>query len=130
MTHRVGKELPTALDPGRLVHRLVGGEPEREGWQLRLEVEPLKLRLPGHTLTAAQIRSELERITRRGLTFKRFPWWMFTLAGPVWELARELAEMRYLWETDHALSRRRLETLLLEFRDTPLDEVLRSALPS
>jgi nucleoside-diphosphate-sugar epimerase len=85
---------------------------------------------PGHTLSAQQIKSELERITGRSLTFNRFPWWMFTLAGPFWELARELSEMRYLWETDHALCGRRLKALLPDFEDTPLDEVMRSALPS
>jgi nucleoside-diphosphate-sugar epimerase len=85
---------------------------------------------PGHTLSAQEIKAELERITGRSLTFKRFPWWVFTMAGPFWELARELSEMRYLWETDHALSEKRFKALLPAFEDTPLDEVMRSALPS
>jgi nucleoside-diphosphate-sugar epimerase len=85
---------------------------------------------PGHTLTAQDIKSEVERITGCRLRFKRFPWWALTLAGPVWELARELGEMRYLWETDHALSDTRFKALLPDFEDTPLDAVLRSALPS
>jgi len=85
---------------------------------------------PGHTLSAQGIKSELERITGHPLAFKRFPWWMFTLTGPFWELARELSEMRYLWQTDHALSDRRLKALLPEFEGTPTDEVMRSALPS
>lgn len=85
---------------------------------------------PGHTLSAQEIKAELERITGRRLTFKRFPWWVFTMGGPFWELARELSEMRYLWETDHALSERRFKALLPDFEDTPLDEVMRSALPS
>ncbi len=85
---------------------------------------------PGHTLTGREIKSQLERITGRGLTFRRFPWWAITVAGPVWELARELGEMRYLWQTDHALSGRRLEALLPGFAATPLDEVMRSAVPA
>lgn len=85
---------------------------------------------PGHTLSAQGIKSELERITGCPLAFKRFPWWMFTLTGPFWELARELSEMRYLWQTDHALSDHRLKALLPEFEGTPTDEVMRSALPS
>jgi nucleoside-diphosphate-sugar epimerase len=85
---------------------------------------------PGHTLSALDIKSEIERSTGRSLTFKRFPWWALILAGPFWELARELNEMRYLWETDHALSDRRLKALLPDFQPTPLDEVMRSALPS
>ena len=84
---------------------------------------------PGHTLSAEDIKSEIERITGRNLKFKRFPWWALAFSGPVWELARELTEMRYLWETDHALSDKRLACLLPAFRATPLGEVTRSALP-
>ncbi|RIA47686.1 hypothetical protein BXY53_2250 [Dichotomicrobium thermohalophilum] len=65
---------------------------------------------PGHTLSAQAIKSELERITGRSPTFKRFPWWLFTMAGPVWERARELSGMWYLWQTDHALCERRLNS--------------------
>jgi nucleoside-diphosphate-sugar epimerase len=83
----------------------------------------------GQTLSANDIKSEIERITGRSLTFKLFPWWALTLTGPVWELAREMNEMRYLWETDHALSDKRLSCLLPTFRATPLEEVMRSALP-
>ncbi len=85
---------------------------------------------PGHTLTALDIKYELERITGRSLRFKPFPWWAFTIASPVWELARELNEMRYLWETDHALSEGRLKTLLPDFESTPLGEVLQSSVQS
>lgn len=85
---------------------------------------------PGHTLSAEEVRAELEQITGRALSFKRFPWWLFTLTSPVWELAREMAEMRYLWETDHALSGRRFEALLPGFETTPVQEVMGSALPS
>lgn len=84
---------------------------------------------PGHTLSAQDIKAELERITGRGLKFKTFPWWVFTVTGPFWELARELNEMRYLWETDHALSEKRFRELLPSFVSTPRDEVMRSALP-
>jgi nucleoside-diphosphate-sugar epimerase len=84
---------------------------------------------PGHTLSAYDIKSELERITGRSLRYKRFPWWALKLTGPVWELAREMNEMRYLWETDHALSDTRLRKLLPQFQATPLSYVLRSALP-
>jgi len=84
---------------------------------------------PGHALSANDMKSELERITGRSLKFRRFPWWALTLTAPVWELAREMNEMRYLWATDHALSDRRLSCLLPAFRATPLEEVMRSALP-
>ena len=84
----------------------------------------------GHTLSAQDIKSGIEAILQRDLKFDRFPWWVFKAAAPFWELARELTEMRYLWNTDHALSDTRLKQILPEFKVTPLDDVLRSALPS
>ncbi len=83
----------------------------------------------GHTLTALELKSGIEKLRGRDIRFVRFPWWLFRLTGPIWELARELTEMRYLWNTDHALSGERLKQLLPEFETTPLDEVLRSVLP-
>lgn len=83
----------------------------------------------GHTLTARELKSGIEKLRGRDIRFVRFPWWLFRLTGPIWELARELTEMRYLWNTDHALSGERLKQLLPEFETTPIDEVLRSVLP-
>lgn len=83
----------------------------------------------GHTLTALELKSGIEKLRGRDIRFVRFPWLLFRLTGPIWELARELTEMRYLWNTDHALSGERLKQLLPEFETTPLDEVLRSVLP-
>ena len=83
----------------------------------------------GHTLTALEIKAELERLAKRDLKFVPFPWRLMTLTSPVWELARELREMKYLWNTDHALSDERLKQLLPDFQVTPLDDVLLSSLP-
>lgn len=83
----------------------------------------------GHTLTALDIKTGMEHILKRDLSFARFPWWLFTLSAPVWELAREMNEMRYLWSVDHALSGSRLNQLLQDFKVTPLDTVLHVMLP-
>ena len=83
----------------------------------------------GHTLSADDMKTALEREPQRDLRFVRFPWWLFSLTAPVWELAREMKEMRYLWQTDHALSGTRLKALLPHFKATPLDTVMRAALP-
>ena len=83
----------------------------------------------GHTLTAHDIKSELEKILGRNLEFVRFPWWLFKITSPFWELAREMNEMRYLWHTDHALSNERLKQLLPNFKRTPLHEVMHATLP-
>lgn len=81
----------------------------------------------GHTMSAQDMKTALERIMGRELKFVRFPWWVMTLAAPVWELAREMREMRYLWQTDHALSDTRLKALLPEFENTPLDDAMRAS---
>ena len=84
----------------------------------------------GHTLTALDIKAELEQLLNKDLQFVEFPWWLFKLLGPFWELAREMNEMRYLWNTDHALSNERFNALVPNFKVTALNEVMRSALPS
>lgn len=84
---------------------------------------------PGHTLTANDIKTCVERITDRTMKFTQFPWRLFRITAPFWELARELNEMRYLWNTDHSLSDTRLKHLLPNFEPTPIDEVLRQSLP-
>ena len=84
----------------------------------------------GHTLNALDIKSGIEGILNREIRFARFPWWVFTVTAPFWELAREMKEMRYLWNTDHALSDVRLTQILKGFEVTSLDKVLRSTLPT
>lgn len=84
---------------------------------------------PGHALTLDALRQLVEAELDRPLSAGRFPWWLLTAAAPVWELARELNEMRYLWSTAHTLSPARLQELLPEFTATPFAEVIRSALP-
>jgi hypothetical protein len=83
---------------------------------------------PGHTFSIRELTRELERLTGRRLRVASFPWWAFRLAAPVWELGRELGEMRYLYDTPHSLSGDRLRALLPDFRGTPLSEVLQAVL--
>ncbi|MEL7099176.1 MAG: epimerase [Pseudomonadota bacterium] len=80
---------------------------------------------PGHTLTADELKTAVEAITGTRLKIVQLPWWLFTLAAPIWEMGRELREMRYLWQTDHALDGTRLAALLPEFEGTSLTDVLR-----
>ena len=85
---------------------------------------------PGHAFTVDELRRGLEAELGRDLRLASFPWWLLRLAAPVWELARELSEMRYLWNTPHTLSPLRLNALLPNFEPTPLQEVFRAALPA
>lgn len=82
----------------------------------------------GFTLTWDHLRSRLQVLTGQTIRFTRFPWWAMTLAAPVWELARELREMRYLYDHPHSLDPAPLAALLPDFRPTDLDTVLREHL--
>jgi nucleoside-diphosphate-sugar epimerase len=84
----------------------------------------------GHAFTAEQLRAFLSQELDREITFSKFPWWAVALLSPVWELAREMNEMRYLWSTSHTLSGAKLRRLLPGFQATPLSEVMLAGLPS
>lgn len=83
---------------------------------------------PGHSFTAEELRQEVERQTGRRMRHAAFPWWMIRLAAPFWELGRELAEMRYLYETPHWLDGTAFSRLVPDFQATPFDEVVRRSL--
>ncbi|MEO8244983.1 MAG: epimerase, partial [bacterium] len=82
----------------------------------------------GYTLSMVEVAQALERLTGKPMRMVPFMWWAMRLAGPFWELARELNEMRYLWQTSHSLDPTRMAALLPDFRLTPLDDVLRQEL--
>ncbi|WP_417770495.1 epimerase [Stappia sp.] len=84
---------------------------------------------PGLAFTAQELKTELDRALAHPLGFARFPWWAMTLLSPVWELARELREMRYLWNTPHRLCSARFDQLLPDFRPTDTATVMRAGLP-
>lgn len=94
--------------------------------------------LPGHTeinlggtdFTIRQLAAQAEQIMGRPVKVKEFGWWQMRLLAPVWELARELLEMRYLWSVPHRLSDDRLHRMLPEFRPTPLNRMLESCIPA
>jgi nucleoside-diphosphate-sugar epimerase len=80
----------------------------------------------GYSLTANDIKTNVEKVLKRDLKIVGFPWVIFRIAAPVWELARELGEMRYLWNTDHALSSRKLRSILPNFQPTPVEDAFRA----
>lgn len=79
---------------------------------------------PGYTFSTNDLAQRLSRLGGRSLRVKAFPWWLFAVTGPVWELAREMAEMRYLYNTPHRLDDRLFNRLLPNFRATPLEDAL------
>jgi len=48
----------------------------------------------------------------------------------LWDLARELGEMRYYWDTAHSMSGDKLARLLPDFQPTDLRTVMLSGLPA
>ncbi len=79
----------------------------------------------GHTLTGEEIRAALSRLTGQPVKIKPFPWLMMKLLSPFWGLAREMQEMRYLWDLPHSLSGKKLQEILPDFKNTELQEVLK-----
>jgi len=80
---------------------------------------------PGLTLTGEELRAALAGLTGREIRLTSFPWLMMKLLSPVWGLARELPEMRYLWDLPHSLSEERFTRLLPGFTATTLPDMLR-----
>ena len=84
---------------------------------------------PGHSFTTNDLRDAVSFATGRAFRITAFPWWVMTLAAPVWQLAREMREMRYLYAMPHQIGRAKFDRLLPDFRPTPLDVVMLSGLP-
>ncbi|NDW02617.1 NmrA family NAD(P)-binding protein [Salipiger sp. PrR002] len=84
---------------------------------------------PGHSFSLTEMASEITRQTGQDLRITRFPWWTLRMASPVWELARELYEMRYLFAHPHWLDGAAFEAAVPEFVKTPFSEVVASHLP-
>lgn len=79
---------------------------------------------PGLAFSTRELAAAVTRHSGRATRIARFPWWMMTLASPVWELARELGEMRYLYDHPHWLDGTKFTRLVPGFTMTPLDDVL------
>jgi nucleoside-diphosphate-sugar epimerase len=98
--------------------------------EIRAELQPFEdVPFPGHAFTADELRQFLSTHLGREVAITSFPWLVFQLTAPFWELAREMLEMRYLWSTSHTLSGQKLARLLPGFRSTSLNEVLVGSLP-
>jgi nucleoside-diphosphate-sugar epimerase len=78
-----------------------------------------------------QLASAIRRVTGRPeLRSKRFAWWLLRLARPVMPLARELLEMRYLWQRELHMRNDRLVAFLGAEPHTPIDQAVRDTLSS
>jgi nucleoside-diphosphate-sugar epimerase len=84
---------------------------------------------PGHAFSMREVAGVIGRLTGKPPKITRFGWWQLTLLAPFWELARELREMRYLYDIPHSLDGTLFLSLLPGFEVTPLDAVIAAHLP-
>ena len=89
----------------------------------------------GHTVTGAQLLDAIERAAAslgvapaRGFKRGKLPWFVLKVAGLVWPMWREVAEMSYLWQVPHALDGTTLARAVHLPAATPLDTAVREAL--
>lgn len=81
----------------------------------------------GYTLTGREIAAALGQISGQEVRIGRVPWSLIRALSLVMSSMKGLPEMRYLWDTPHALSGARLEALLPDFRATPAATALAQA---
>lgn len=79
---------------------------------------------PGLTFSTRALAQAVTGITGKSMRIRRFPWWLLRAASPFWELARELTEMRYLYDHPHCLDGAKFDRLLPGFTMMPLEGVL------
>jgi nucleoside-diphosphate-sugar epimerase len=82
----------------------------------------------GHTLTGVQLQRHAEAALGRSLKRASLPWWLLRAGGLVVPMWREIAEMRYLWFTPHALDGEALEAFLGAVPQTPVRVAVAAAL--
>ena len=83
---------------------------------------------PGPAFTGVALQASLEAAMGRKLKGVKFPWLFMRLAAPFWELARELQEMRYLWDMPHTISAAKFARLLPDFVPTERRAVMLAGL--
>ena len=77
----------------------------------------------GLTFSVQELVAMFQRQTGQSHRVTRFPWWLMGLASPFWELAREMSEMRYLYDLPHRLDGATMQAVLPDFQIAGLAEV-------
>jgi len=85
---------------------------------------------PGHAFSIHDLQRCIAENTQLKTRINRFRWWIMRLLGPFWELAREMHEMRYLYEMPHKIGAAAFDQLLPEFVPTALKDVMLAGLPA
>jgi hypothetical protein len=75
----------------------------------------------GHFVTPEQMRAAIERAAPRPVKVQPFPLWILTLLGLIDPIMREAGKMAYLWRNPMELIDIRLDALLGEHLNTPVE---------
>ena len=103
----------------------------------RTQLKPFEvLHFAGSSVTGAQWVEAITPMARQqawigdnaALRYKTMPWTIMQLLGWVNPTLAALVEMRYLWDTPHALDNRKLTALIGAEPHTPLPQALQAAL--
>jgi len=86
-----------------------------------------RLHFAGHTATGEAFHAAMEAAIGRPLKRGGVPWPLIRLIGLFNPVLREVARMRYLWDTPHSLDNGRLEALIGAEPHTPLQTALAEA---
>lgn len=78
----------------------------------------------GVSVSLNDMAARLQVLTGKPMKIGGFPWWALRLSSRFWELGRELLEMRYLYNLDHALDPTPMQALLPQFKGVGLDTML------
>jgi len=84
---------------------------------------------PGHTFTLRDLVATLNARTGRDFRLSAFPWWLMAAVSPFVEVAREMREMRYMYDMDHWIGAETFNRLLPDFQPTPMETVMLAGLP-
>ena len=98
--------------------------------EMRADLAPFEtVNFAGHWLTGAEMTAAIRKAAGNpDLPARRFPWFLVRALAPVVRLFREVAEMRYLWDTPVRLDNAKLVSLLGAEPQTPLDVAIRASL--
>ncbi len=84
----------------------------------------------GFALTGDELITAIEAATDNTLKVKTIPWGIMSAVGLFSPVIREVIAMRYLWNKPHQLDGRALDTLLPDFKPTPLNVAMQQVLHS
>ncbi len=88
----------------------------------------LDIPFPGYTLTGKDLADLCSSAMNSKITAHKMSWLPLQLAYPFWPLAKNLLEMRYLWDMPHHLDNAAFEALLPDFVATSPEAAMQKAI--